>query len=108
MPTYKKNCMYCDKLIPGDAAHCPFCGRSDPFTMRCPKCRRGVEKDYAVCPGCGFQLAVKCPQCAQMVFPGNVCSACGASLTVTCPNKKCGEVQSFINTKCIRCGKPIK
>ncbi|MDP2892331.1 MAG: zinc ribbon domain-containing protein [Bacillota bacterium] len=108
MPTYKKNCMYCEKLISGDANSCPFCGRSDPFALRCPKCRMEIGKDYAACPGCGFPLSVKCPKCGTMVFPTSICSNCGGSLTVTCPNKKCGEVQPFINEKCVRCGKRIK
>lgn len=108
MATYKMHCMYCDNLIPGDSNVCPFCGKESPFCMRCPKCKREVEKGYKRCPGCGFSLAVNCPHCGKEVFPALQCPECGKQLLVKCPKKTCAELQLSSNKTCIKCGKELK
>ncbi len=109
MATYKKHCIHCGELIPGDAVACPFCGSADPFSLRCSKCRNPIEKGWKVCSGCGIRLTAVCPDCGQETPTAPACTHCGAPVLVQCPRKKCLEVQ--IRTKegvCISCGKPIK
>jgi len=108
MATYKKFCIYCDHLIPGDSNTCPYCGKEDPFRLSCPKCKKEVEKDYKVCPGCGFSLYMTCPHCGKNVFAAMNCPECGKQLLVVCPKKSCAELQSATNTQCVKCGHRLK
>lgn len=104
MAVYKHFCMYCDKLVPGDANVCPFCGAEDPFTQRCPKCRGPLEKGYLKCPSCGLDLKAICPACSKPVAAYlRQCPECGASMLGTCTNKKCGNTQLYSLTTCIKC-----
>lgn len=108
MATYKMHCMYCENLIPGDSNVCPFCGKESPFAMRCPKCKKQVEKGYRVCSGCGFALIMKCPGCGKEVFPAMNCPECGKQLLTVCRKKTCAELQSVANKTCVKCGKELK
>lgn len=109
MGTYKKNCMYCDGLIPGDSKFCSICNADDPFSLRCPRCSNVVEKGWKVCSSCRLSLNIKCSSCGKEVFASKSCSGCGAGLLVKCPSFRCGEIQIKSNDgKCIKCGKPLK
>jgi len=108
MATYKKHCIYCSKLIPGDAQSCPYCAHEDPFCMRCPRCRNPVEKGWKVCSGCGLQLISVCTACGKETPTAKTCAHCGAPVLVQCPNRKCGEVQILmLGGNCVACGKPL-
>lgn len=104
MAVYKHFCIYCDKLIPGDANVCPYCGAEDPFCLRCPKCRGPVEEGYKACPSCGLELTIKCPSCGKDA-PAylKACPHCASSLLGTCSNKRCGNRQLFTIGVCMKC-----
>lgn len=104
MAFYKHFCIYCDKLIPGDSNICPYCGAEDPFIARCPKCRQPIEKGYSKCPSCGMDMSVACPDCGCSVASYlKQCPGCGASLMARCIKRKCGNIQLYTITQCIRC-----
>lgn len=104
MAVYKHFCIYCDKLIPGDANVCPFCGVDDPFRARCPVCREPLEKGYTKCPSCGLDLKVACPSCAKPVAAYlRSCPECGASMLAHCTNSRCGNSQLYTIANCIKC-----
>jgi RNA polymerase subunit RPABC4/transcription elongation factor Spt4 len=105
---YKHPCMYCEKFIPPDSNLCPYCGKTDPFTLRCPQCRNPVDRDWIKCSHCGLSLHMRCPVCEKDTFVGNYCEQCNAYLLVACPNRRCKMEQLPIFTKCIKCGKPLK
>ncbi|MBI3269295.1 MAG: Flp pilus assembly complex ATPase component TadA [Planctomycetes bacterium] len=47
----------------------------------CPKCRRGVQEEFAVCPFCAELLHLACPGCARGVLAEwAVCPFCQVSL----------------------------
>lgn len=108
MATYKKHCIHCGKLIPGDAQTCPFCVSGDPFVLRCPRCRNPVEKGWKVCSGCGIRLQAICFSCGKETPAAKTCVHCGGPVLVQCPNRKCGEVQILTaGGKCGSCAKPL-
>jgi RNA polymerase subunit RPABC4/transcription elongation factor Spt4 len=108
MASYKHPCRYCDKLLPPDANVCPYCGRNNPLSLRCPKCRAPIEEGYKRCPSCGLSLETVCPRCGKITFFGDYCKNCDAPLLITCPNPKCKAEQPPVGPKCIKCGKPLK
>ncbi|MDP4092608.1 MAG: zinc ribbon domain-containing protein [Bacillota bacterium] len=109
MATYKKFCMHCSGLIPGDSKLCPLCGADDPFELRCPKCRNPVERNWLICSSCGFSLNIRCPFCGKGTFSAPVCSSCGAQLIVRCSSKRCAELQVITaSNRCLKCGKAFK
>lgn len=107
MAEYKQQCRYCSKLIEGDSEFCPYCGKTDPFVLRCPMCRNPVKEDYMKCNKCGFTLRIICPACHKETFAGLNCTNCNAVLLVECKNKKCGYLQLATNEKCVRCNKKL-
>jgi RNA polymerase subunit RPABC4/transcription elongation factor Spt4 len=45
----------------------------------CPRCRRGVERDFLACPYCGTSLRVACERCSKaLAFGWVICPFCGA------------------------------
>lgn len=108
MATYKKFCMYCNELIPGDSSICPICEKQDPFTMRCPKCQNPIQKDWKVCSSCGIKLRAICIKCKKETFTAKTCQNCGEPVLIKCNNRKCLEVQILTaERKCIKCGNKL-
>jgi len=109
MATYKQPCIHCGEFVERDAHNCPRCGSRSPFGFQCPTCLKPIERGYAVCSGCGRQLATVCPYCGGLTFAGaERCDNCGQTLMIYCENKRCNELQFFENKNCTACGKPIK
>ena len=100
--------MHCGNLLDTAERFCPKCGSSSPFGYACPACLHSIQKDYALCPGCGRPLYIACPHCGARTFVQDACEACGATLMVRCGSKRCGVAQFFQNQKCTACGKKIK
>jgi len=108
MATYKQNCIHCGTLVDRDSRFCPTCGSHSPFSYLCPTCLREVQKDQALCAGCGRALYIICPLCGNRTFVQERCEACGSWLVISCKSKNCGELQFFENERCTACGKKIK
>lgn len=108
MAGYKHPCRYCDKLIPGDSNVCPICGKNNPLSLHCPKCKAPVERGWKACSCCGFSLEVICPKCGKTTFLDDYCQHCDATLRIICPNPKCKTEQPIGLAKCIKCNKPLK
>jgi predicted amidophosphoribosyltransferase len=108
MASYKQPCIHCNTFIDKDVRFCPTCGSQNPFGYLCPTCLRPIEKEQALCAGCGRPLYVNCPHCAAETFVQERCEKCGQSLMIRCENKRCQVFQFFENTKCTACGKKIK
>jgi RNA polymerase subunit RPABC4/transcription elongation factor Spt4 len=108
MAGYKHPCRYCGKLIPPESNVCPICGRRNPLSLRCPKCKSPIEKGWKSCSDCGLSLEIICPSCGKPTFFGDYCDVCDAPLTVICPNPKCRTEQPPLGDKCIKCHKPLK
>lgn len=108
MAFYKQPCMHCGTFIDADARFCINCQSMSPFGYLCPACNRPIEKEQALCSGCGRPLYTICPTCGGRTFVQERCEQCGAGLMVRCENKRCGVLQFFENTKCSACGKKIK
>ena len=107
MPGYKKPCIYCDKLVPSDANVCPMCGKKNPLSLRCPKCRSPVKRGWKCCSSCGLTLEVRCLKCSRVTFFGDYCDHCEGELTVICQNPKCRVEQPPLENHCKKCGKPL-
>ena len=44
----------------------------------CPGCRRGVDRDFVICPYCHYQLRLRCVGCGRLLNPGwDACPYCG-------------------------------
>jgi len=108
MATYKQPCIHCGEFIEGDSRFCPKCQSRSPFGYNCPTCLREIQKDQAVCAGCGRQLYVICPVCGGTTFVSTHCDACQADLMKQCQNPRCLQLQFFENMKCTACGKKFK
>lgn len=47
-------------------------------TLSCPNCRATVEKDYLLCPECGWELKKPCVSCERALnLEWKVCPYCG-------------------------------
>jgi len=106
--TYKQPCIHCGFFLDTSNRFCPKCESTSPFGYSCPTCLHDVQKDFAICPGCGRPLYILCPHCKARTFVQNNCEQCGCNLTFPCENKRCGSMQFFENTKCTACGKKLK
>lgn len=108
MATYKKFCIYCNQLIPGDSQICPICEKENPFSMRCPKCSNPIQKNWKICSSCGIKLVAVCTKCGRETATAFKCEHCGAPVLVKCSNRKCLEIQILTKErKCIRCGNKL-
>ena len=105
---YQQPCRYCDELIPPMSETCPQCGRVNPHTQRCPRCRNPVRRNWVSCSGCGLPLKISCPFCGEETFFGDYCDACDARLVVRCSDEKCGLEQPPVGDTCTQCGKPLE
>ena len=109
MASYKQPCVQCNEMIERESSFCPKCGSRNPFGILCPFCLKIIQRGNAVCSSCGKELMVTCPFCSGKTFIGSDrCDSCGKSLMVLCDNKRCGQYQFFMVTKCTACGKQIK
>ena len=107
MAGYKHPCRHCGQLAPPDANVCPMCGKVNPLSARCPKCRAPIQAGWKRCSSCGQALEVVCPECLAAVFFDDYCAACGARLVVHCPHPKCRVEQPPLGGPCVKCGKPM-
>ncbi|MDG6922009.1 MAG: hypothetical protein JRN67_01795, partial [Nitrososphaerota archaeon] len=85
MPSFRRPCRYCSKLVLPEDNVCPFCGKESPIYVRCPKCKKEVSKDYQKCPDCGQPLRIICITCSKPTFFDIYCEACSQKLEVECP-----------------------
>ncbi len=108
MAGYSHPCRYCDRMIPPDSDVCPLCGKINPLSRRCPKCRAPLVSGWKSCNRCGLNLETVCPECFKTTFFGDYCDQCGARLVIHCPNPKCRREQPPVGPDCIACGKPLK
>lgn len=100
--------MYCNELIPGDSEMCPMCGRKDPFSLRCPRCKNPIENNWKICSSCGIKLKTICISCGKEIPTAEFCEYCKGPILVRCKNRKCLEVQILTpEGKCIKCGNKI-
>ena len=55
--------------------------RSGYSNLHCPQCGTKVQKEFAVCPGCGVRFKSACPGCGTPVEPQwKLCPQCGTTL----------------------------
>lgn len=55
--------------------------RSGYSDLHCPQCGTKVQKDFALCPGCGARFKAACPGCGAPVEPQwKLCPQCGTTL----------------------------
>jgi RNA polymerase subunit RPABC4/transcription elongation factor Spt4 len=102
LPSFKRPCRYCSKLVTPEDAVCPYCGKESPIYIRCLKCRSVIQKDYAKCPGCGMPLRIYCVKCGKPTFFDIYCEACGQKQEIECP--KCHTSQiPFPGQRCVKC-----
>ncbi|MFP4200983.1 MAG: double zinc ribbon domain-containing protein [Bacillota bacterium] len=105
---YQKPCRYCDELIPPTSNTCPNCGRVNPLSSRCPRCKTPLRAGWSHCPSCGLKLRIDCPYCGEKTFFGDYCDKCDARLLVRCTGEKCRLEQPPLGEVCIECGKPVE
>ncbi len=105
LPSFKRPCRYCSKLVMPEDVTCPFCGKESPIYIRCPKCKAEVKRDYQKCPSCGQALQIICTKCGKQTFFDVYCDACGQKQEVECP--KCHTKQPPVFTNCISCKKQL-
>lgn len=108
MATYKKVCMYCNELIPGDSQICPICEKQNPFSRRCSKCSNPIQKNWKICSSCGIKLVTICTKCGKETITDCKCLNCGAPILGKCSNRKCLEIQIITKEgKCYKCGSEL-
>ncbi|MDR0890220.1 MAG: zinc ribbon domain-containing protein, partial [Oscillospiraceae bacterium] len=56
--------------------------RGNASNLACPRCKKPVSAQYALCPYCGVNLKASCPRCGAPV-DGAFCQKCGASVPET-------------------------
>ena len=103
MPSFKRPCRYCSKLVMPEDLVCPFCGKESPIYTRCPNCKSEIQKDYQKCPDCGQALRIYCLKCGKPTFFDVYCESCGKKQEVECP--RCHSVQPvpLRNKRCAKC-----
>jgi len=106
LPSYKRPCRYCGKLVLPEDYTCPFCGKESPIYIRCPKCKAETQKEYQKCPSCGQALHVLCVRCGRPTFFDVYCETCGQKQEVEC--LKCHTIQIPFDSRCVKCRTDLK
>jgi hypothetical protein len=105
LPSFKRPCRYCSKLVTPEDLSCPFCGKESPIYIRCPNCNSEIRKDYVRCPSCSISLQIYCPNCNAQTFFDVYCEKCGKKIEIEC--SKCHTKQPPVRQKCISCHKSL-
>ncbi len=71
--------------------------------MKCPKCKKEINDNLAVCPECHKVILLECPNCHSL-SETTTCETCGYTILVKC--SKCSKIVPYAKTLCSKCGFP--